>query len=95
MRRWRCARAEPWNETDPANNYRRDVRRVVESIGLDPDIYGLYAFRHTSITRMLLAGCAYRKSNPAILMVQSAQDRAADDIPGPLNAAMDRGILVQ
>jgi len=28
-------------------------------------------------------------------MVQSAQDRAADDIPGPLNAAMDRGILVQ
>ena len=28
-------------------------------------------------------------------MVQSAQDRAADDIPGPLNAAMDRCILVQ
>jgi hypothetical protein len=41
------------------------------------------------------ADCAYRKSNPAILMVQSAQDRAADDIPGPLNAAMDGGILVQ
>jgi hypothetical protein len=39
--------------------------------------------------------CAYQKSNPAILMVQSAQDRAADDIPGPLNAAMDGGILVQ
>jgi len=39
--------------------------------------------------------CAYRKSNPAILMVQSAQDRAADDIPGPLNAARGRGILVQ
>jgi putative SOS response-associated peptidase YedK len=40
-------------------------------------------------------GCACRKSHPAILMVQSAQDRAADDIPGPLNAARDRGILVQ
>jgi hypothetical protein len=26
-------------------------------------------------------------------MVQSAQDRAADDIPGPLNAAMDGGIV--
>jgi hypothetical protein len=39
--------------------------------------------------------CAYRKSHPAILMVQSAQDRAADEIPGPLNAARDRGILVQ
>ena len=38
---------------------------------------------------------AYRKSHPAILMVHSAQDRAADDIPGPLNAARDRGILVQ
>jgi integrase len=46
----------PWNENDPSNNYRRDVRSVVESIGLDPDVYGLYAFRHTSITRMLLAG---------------------------------------
>jgi hypothetical protein len=39
--------------------------------------------------------CAYRKSTPAILMVQSAQDRAADDIPGPLNAALGRGILIQ
>jgi hypothetical protein len=39
--------------------------------------------------------CAYRNSHPAILMVQSAQDRAADDIPGPLNAARKRGILVQ
>ena len=29
---------------------------VVETIGLDPDEYGLYAFRHTSITRMLLKG---------------------------------------
>ena len=28
-------------------------------------------------------------------MVQSAQDRAADDIADPLNAARDRGILVQ
>jgi len=43
----------------------------------------------------LVCSYAFRKSNPAILMVQSAQDRAADDIPGPLNAAMDRGILVQ
>src|SRR5712672_2518061 len=39
--------------------------------------------------RVVGDGCAYRKSHPAILMVQSAQDRAADDIPGPLNAARD------
>jgi hypothetical protein len=47
---------EPWSEIDPAGQYRNDVRRVVASIGLDPDVYGLYAFRHTSITRMLLKG---------------------------------------
>jgi integration host factor subunit alpha len=40
-------------------------------------------------------GCAYRKSHPAILMMQSAQDRAADDIPGPFNAARYRRVLVQ
>ena len=42
-----------------------------------------------------MIACAYRKSHPAILMVQSAQDRAAGDFPGPLNAAGDRSILVQ
>jgi integrase len=47
---------KPWTETDPCNDYGRNVRRIVESIGLDPDVYGMYAFRHTSITRMLLAG---------------------------------------
>jgi hypothetical protein len=53
-------------------------------------------FRHLADRETLsLATCAYRKSHPAILMVQSAQDRAADEIPGPLNAARDRGILVQ
>jgi len=39
--------------------------------------------------------CAYRKSHPAILMVQATQHRAADNIPGPLDATMDGGILVQ
>jgi hypothetical protein len=33
------------------------------------------------------AGCAYRKSNPAILMVQSAQDRMADNASGCLGGA--------
>ena len=42
-----------------------------------------------------LPTCAYRKSHPAILMMQSAQDRAADDIPGPFNAARYRRVLVQ
>jgi integrase len=47
---------QPWSETDPAGQYRNDVREIVRKIGLDPDVYGLYAFRHTSITRMLLNG---------------------------------------
>jgi hypothetical protein len=48
------------------------------------------ALEHSSVRT-----CAYRKSHPAILMVKSAEDRAADDIPNPLDAARDRGILVQ
>jgi hypothetical protein len=39
--------------------------------------------------------CPYRKSNPGTVMMETAQDRAADNIPGPLGAARDRGILVQ
>jgi hypothetical protein len=39
--------------------------------------------------------CPYRKSNPGILMMETAQDRAADNSPGPLGAARERGILVQ
>jgi hypothetical protein len=33
----------------------------------------------------IFATCAYRKSNPAILMMQSAQDRTADNAPGCLD----------
>jgi integrase len=40
---------------DPSRDYRRDVRAVMERIGLDPDVYTMYCLRHTSITRMLLA----------------------------------------
>ena len=47
---------QPWNERNPCRDYRRAVREVVETIGLDPDVYGMYALRHTRITRMLLAG---------------------------------------
>jgi AcrR family transcriptional regulator len=39
--------------------------------------------------------CAYRKSNPGILMMETAQDRAADNVPGPLGGAWYRCILVQ
>jgi len=52
----RCCDGKPWDESNPCEDYRRAVREAVETIGLDPDEYGLYSFRHTSITRMLLRG---------------------------------------
>jgi hypothetical protein len=39
--------------------------------------------------------CPYLKSNPGILMMETAEDRATDNIPDPLGTARDRGILVQ
>ena len=47
---------EPWSEIDPSAGYKKGVRATAKKVGLDPDVYGLYAFRHTSITRMLLKG---------------------------------------
>src|ERR1700722_3624166 len=40
-------------------------------------------------------GCACRKSNPNILVVQPAQDRAAKNGPGQFDGARDRRILLQ
>jgi hypothetical protein len=40
-------------------------------------------------------GCACRKSNPKILVVQPAQDRAAKNGPGQFDGARDRRILLQ
>ena len=42
-----------------------------------------------------LLDCACRKSNPKILVVQPAQDRAAKNGPGQFDGARDRRILLQ
>jgi hypothetical protein len=39
--------------------------------------------------------CPYRKSNPGALMVQSAQDRQAENAANSLNTARNRRILPQ
>jgi len=39
--------------------------------------------------------CPYRKSNPDVLMVQSAQDRQAENAANSLNTARNRRILAQ
>lgn len=41
---------------NPYDRYKENLKVVLKTVGLDPTIYGMYAFRHTSITRMLLAG---------------------------------------
>ena len=39
--------------------------------------------------------CAYRKSNPAVVMMRSAQDRQTENAPNPLDSARDWRVLVQ
>ena len=43
----------------------------------------------------LQSHCACRKSNPAILVMQSAQDWATKNVPGAIDGARDRRIFVQ
>jgi integrase len=45
---------------DPSGQYRCDVRDVVTAVGLDPDTVTLYALRHSSIVRALLANVPIR-----------------------------------
>src|SRR5258708_36888142 len=42
-----------------------------------------------------LSGCACRKLNPAILVMQSAQDWATKNEPGAIDGARDRRIFLQ
>jgi integrase len=49
----------PWND-DPNKDYCEDVREMVKSIGLDPDVVTMYALRHSSIVRLLLKNVPIR-----------------------------------
>lgn len=49
----------PWSKS-PSDDYREDIREVVASIKLDPDVVTLYALRHSSIVRMLLKNIPVR-----------------------------------
>jgi integrase len=49
----------PWAD-NPGQNYHRDVDKVVTDIGLDPAEVTMYALRHSSIVRMLLANVPIR-----------------------------------
>jgi len=42
------------------SRHRNDLREVITAVGLDPDVVTLYALRHSSIVRMLLANVPIR-----------------------------------
>ena len=56
----------------PHVHYRHEVREIVAGLGLDPDKVTLYALRHSSIVRNLLA-------NVPIRIVANAHDTRRDD----------------
>jgi integrase len=53
------ANGERWGH-GRSRHHRNDMRAVVEAAGLDPDIVTLYALRHSSIVRQLLANVPIR-----------------------------------
>jgi predicted thioesterase len=61
------------------------------SVGMDVQVRHLAATpvgrTVLAISRVIKISCAYRKSNPVILMVQSAQDWTADNASGCLGGA--------
>ena len=50
---------EAWGHSNRAR-HRNDFRAIVTTVGLDPDEVTLYALRHSSITRQLLANVPVR-----------------------------------
>ena len=83
----------PWGH-DPCCFYRRAVREVIASVGLDPDRVTLYALRHSAITRQLLAGTPIRivaaVSDTSVAMIEK---HYAKDIASHSNEIFRRGLL--
>jgi integrase len=50
---------QPWG-SNPSQYYREDIREVVESIKLNPNVVTIYALRHSSIVRQLLLNVPVR-----------------------------------
>jgi integrase len=67
-----------WDK-NPGQNYRRAVDKVVAAIGLDPADVTMYALRHSSIVRMLLANIPIRLvaslHNTSVAMIEKHYSR--------------------
>jgi hypothetical protein len=101
-------RRESADRGDCADHRDHVRQRQAADAQLDRDQANSFPFRSTAragleigLARRMLIGsallrtCAYRKSHPALLMVQSAQDRTTDNASRVFGGARYRRILVQ
>jgi hypothetical protein len=51
--------------------------------------------RYDEVALRRSGGCACRKLNPAVLVMQSAQGWATKNVPGAIDGARDRRIFLQ
>src|SRR6516164_3080166 len=68
----------PWGD-NPGQRYHRQVDKIVTDIGLDPDVVTIYALRHSSIVRMLLANVPIRLvaslHNTSVAMIEKTYSK--------------------
>ena len=85
-----------------------DLRALIRRTSVDnllwgaPRIHGEllklgFAVAQSTVAKYMArkGDCPYRKSNPNVLMMQSAQDRQAENAANGLNTARNRRILAQ
>jgi hypothetical protein len=78
---WRGDRG--WG-VEPSANYRAHFRAIVSEVGLDPNIVTLYALRHSSIVRALLAGLPVR-------LIAASHDTSISQIEGHYSKYISEG----
>jgi len=78
---------EPWKKSDHSRPFARIARRA----GLDPDEVTLYALRHSSIVRQLLAGVPIRvvavNHDTSVVMIERTYSRYIGDHADALSRA--------
>ncbi len=81
----------PWSADNPHGDYGADIKLVVASLGLDPDVVTLYALRHSSITRQLLRGVPIRivasTHNTSVSQIEKHYSRFISDHSDELTRA--------
>ena len=71
-----------------------EIARQIVVLKQDAVLKGLVPAFDLALRLRMIGCCAYRESNPGILVMETAKDRTAMNVPGPLDHARDRRILV-